>query len=70
MGMCILGNKFQAKVERLLGDIKGVKTYIDDILVLSKYCFKNHINQIMIILSRLRAAGFKVNAPRCCFGLK
>ena len=36
MGMCALGDIFQAKVEKLLSDIKGAKTYIYDILVLSK----------------------------------
>ena len=36
MGMCISGDIFQAKVNELLGDIDGVKAYIDDILVLNK----------------------------------
>ena len=39
MGMCALGDIFQTNVENPLGDIEGVKTYIDDILVLSKDCF-------------------------------
>ena len=36
MGMCASGEIFQSKVDKLLGDTDGVKTYIDDILVLSK----------------------------------
>ena len=36
MGVCALGGIFQAKVDKLLGDIKGIKIYIDDILVLRK----------------------------------
>ena len=36
MDMCTLGDIFQAKVEKLLSEIEGIKTYIDDILVLSK----------------------------------
>ena len=36
MGMFALLYIFQAKVDRLLGDIEGAKTYIDYILVLSK----------------------------------
>ena len=36
MGMCASGDIFQAKVDELLGDIEGVKTYTDDILILSK----------------------------------
>ena len=49
MGMCTSGDIFQAKVENLLSDIKGVKTYIDNILVLSKESFYNHIYQLRII---------------------
>ena len=36
MVMCDLGDILQAKLYKMLGDIDGVKTYIDDILVLSK----------------------------------
>ena len=35
MGMCTLGYIFQDKLDELLGDIEGIKTYIDDILVFS-----------------------------------
>ena len=43
MGMCTSGDILQAKVYELLGDIEGVKTYIDDILVLGKDNFKKNI---------------------------
>ena len=36
MGMCALGHILQAKVDDIPGDIKGVKTYIDCILVFIK----------------------------------
>ena len=64
MGMCASGNIFQAKVDDLLGNIEGVKNYIDDILVLRKDSFEKHIEQLKIIFVRLRAAGLKVNAPK------
>ena len=70
MGMCALGDIFQSKVDELLGDIEGVKTYIDDILVLSKDIFEKEIYQLKIIFDRLRTAGLKGNAPKCSFGLK
>ena len=37
MGMCASGAIFQAKVDDIVGDIKGVKTYIYDLTVLIKY---------------------------------
>ena len=43
MCMCASGGIFQSQVDELLGDIKGVKTYIDDILVLSNERFYEHI---------------------------
>ena len=70
MLMCALGDIFQAKVEELLGDIKSVTIYINDILVLSKDCFRNHIEQLIIIFGILRTVGLKFNAPKCSFGLK
>ena len=69
MGMCALVDIFQAKLYKLSGDIKGVKTYIGDILVLRKDCFINHMEQMRMIFGRLRTAGLKVNASKCSFGL-
>ena len=55
MGMCASGDILQSKVNELLGDIEGIKTYIDDIIVLSKDIFENHIYQLIIIFRRLHA---------------
>ena len=70
MGMCASGDIFQDKVDKLPGDIEGVKRYIDGILVLIKCIFENHIDRLKMIFVRLRAAVLKVNAPKCSFGLK
>ena len=69
MGICSLGDIFQYKVDKLLGDIDGVKTYTDDILVFSKYSFEKHIDKPRIIFGSLHATGLKVNAPKCSFWL-
>ena len=69
MGMCALGYIFQAKVDELLGDIKGVKTDINDTLLLSKDSFEKHIDHLRVIFGRLFASGLKFNAPKCRFGL-
>ena len=50
MGMCHLGYIFQSKVDKLLGNIEGVKRYIDNALILSKYFFTKHIEQPRTIL--------------------
>ena len=43
MVMCDSGDILQAKVDELLSDIKGVKIYINNILVLIKDYFIKHI---------------------------
>ena len=44
MGMFASGDILQVKVDELLGDIEGVNTYIDDLLILGKDSFeKAHI---------------------------
>ena len=62
MGMCTLGDIFQAKVDELLSDIEGTKTSIKYILVLIKDCFTNHIGQLRVIFGRFYAVGLKVNS--------
>ena len=68
-GVCALGEIFQANVDELLGNIKGLKNYIDDVIVLSKDIFENNIEQLRIIFCRLCAAGSKVISPKFSFGL-
>ena len=41
MGMCASVDIFPTKEDDILGDIEGVKTYIDNILVLSKDVLSN-----------------------------
>ena len=60
MGMCALGGIFQGILDKLLSDIEDVKTYINDIIVFSKDCFENYIEQLRMIFARLCAAGLKL----------
>ena len=69
MGMCASGDIFQDKVDKLIGDIKGFKAYINDIIVLRKDLLRKQIEQLRMILGRLRAAGLKVNTPKRSFWL-
>ena len=68
MGMCATGDILQAKLDKLLGDIKRVKTYIGDILVLNKDIFSKYIEQLRIIFGILRVVGLKSSAPKCSLG--
>ena len=70
MGMVISADVFQSKVYDLIGDIEGVRTYIDDILCIGNGSFEEHLSQLREILRRFQKAGLKVNAPKCSFGLQ
>ena len=70
MGLANSCDIFQAKVTELLGDIEMVKCYIDDILVLSKGTFQDHIDKLSQCFERIRKAGLKLNGEKCHFGLK
>ena len=48
MGMGISGGIFQGKCNELLSDIEEVKVYIDDIIVLNKGTFVDHVEQLRI----------------------
>ena len=53
MGLVVSADIFQAKVNELLGDIEGVKAYIDDILVLNKGTFAEHVEQLRLCFNRI-----------------
>ena len=70
MGMCASGDIFPDKLYELLGDIEGVKTCIDNILVLNNESSSKHIEQLRIIYGRLCTEGLQVDAPKCSFVIK
>ena len=67
MGMVMSGDISQAKVNELLGNIKGVKVYMYDKLLLNKGTLEDHVEQPIICFSHIRKAGLKVNAKKCSF---
>ena len=69
MGVACSPDIFQAKIYELLGDIDGTKAYIDDILVVQKGTFDEHLQQLDEIFRRCQKTGLKMNAEKCMFGL-
>ena len=70
MVICVYSYISQAKLYELLGNIKGVKKYINDILVPDKGRFYQHIDQLRFIFSIIITTGLTVSFPKCSFGLK
>ena len=63
MGMCASKDIFQAKVDELLGDIKGAKNYFNGILVLINGCFRKHMEQLGMVFGILSVCLW-VRSPR------
>ena len=45
-----------------------VRVYIDDLLLLTKDNFEDHLHKMDLVLQRLQEAGLKVNAEKSFFG--
>ena len=69
MGVAGSPDIFQAKIYELMGDLKGVKAYIDDLLVIKKGTFSQHLEQLEEVFRRCLKYNLKLNAEKCSFGL-
>ena len=58
------GDILQAKFKKLLGDIEGIKAYINDILVLNKGTPADNVEQLIICYSCIRNTGLKIYANK------
>ena len=67
MGLSNSPDIFQEKMGTLFEDLQYVRVYIDDLLVLTKGTFDEHLDQLATVLERLRNAGLKVNAKKSFF---
>ena len=67
--MCIAGSIdiFQEKMSNLMFDLEFVQTYLDDILVISKDTFKDHLAKLCKVLEKQHDAGLQINAPKSIF---
>jgi Reverse transcriptase (RNA-dependent DNA polymerase) len=60
-------NIFQEKMSEQFDGLEFVRTYIDDLLCLTKGSFKDHLEKLERVLHRLREAGLKVNGNKSFF---
>ena len=67
MGLCNSPDIFQEKMSELMDGLEFVRTYIDDLLCLTKGTFEDHLEKLERVFSRLQRAGLKVNAKKSFF---
>jgi hypothetical protein len=55
-------NIFQQKISILMEGLEDfIQAYLDDILVITKGSYKDHLKKVTEVLKRLQAAGLQVN---------
>ena len=52
-----------------MSTLEYVRTYLDDLLVVTKDSFEDHLEKLEVVLDRLQKAGLKVNAAKSTFGV-
>jgi hypothetical protein len=59
---------FQEKMSTLMTGLEFVRTYLDDVLVLTTGTWDNHLRKLDVVLHRIAQAGLKINATKSAFG--
>jgi Reverse transcriptase (RNA-dependent DNA polymerase) len=67
MGIKIAPDVFQNVMSKLTQDLEYVKTYVDDLLILTNISFAEHLTKLEMVLARLSTAGMRVNAYKSKF---
>ena len=70
MGLANSPDIFQEKMSTLFQDLTYVRTYIDDLLVITKGTYEDHLVKLRSVLNKLRRAGLKLNAKKSFFAHK
>ena len=59
MGLYNTPDILQEKMNKLFNGLEYVRTYIDDLLIISKKSFEDHINKLNKVLSKLNQKGLR-----------
>ena len=54
-------------MSELIEGLEFVRTYLDDLLIISNGSFDDHLQQLDTVLHRLRLAGLKINVEKSAF---
>ena len=68
MGVANSPDIFQEKMSDLMTRLEFVRTYLDDVLVLTTSTWDDHLRKLDKVLHRIAKAGLKVNADKSSFG--
>ena len=64
MGIAGSPDIFQAKMSELMVALEFMRTYLDDLLCISKASLDNHLDHLRLVLTRLQEEGFESQCPK------
>ena len=67
MGLCNSPDIFQEKMSELMAGLEFCRAYLDNLLIISKWDFDQHLENLEHALTRLSEAGLKINASKSHF---
>ena len=67
MGLKISVDVFQREMTKLFSNLDVILIYIDDILVVTKGDFQDHLEKLQIVLERFRKQGMQLNGKKSYF---
>ncbi len=67
MGLCNGPDIFQEKMSYLFKDLEHVRTHVNDLLVILKGDFNDHLSKLEEVPKKLQETGLKVNAKKSFF---
>jgi len=68
MGISNAPDIFQERMSTLMAALEFVKVYLDDLLVITRSDWDDHLDKLRQVLRLLQKAGLSVNAPKSSFG--
>src|SRR5688500_8305373 len=67
MGLCNSPDIFQEKMSELMVGLEFTRAYLDNLFLITKGNFDEHLDQLEQALTRLSDAGLKINASKSSF---
>ena len=67
MGICGSPDFFQERMTGLMESLEYIRCYIDDLLIITRESFEDHLKKLREVLRRLQKAGLRINAAKCYF---
>ena len=68
MGVCNSPDIFQENISEIFDGFKMIHVCIDDVLVITKNKFEDHLKDLDRVLQRLTESGLKLNTEKSFFG--